>query len=109
MTTNKWRTSFSRAVMLLLAMTTSAGALFAYSVLTHEEVVDLVWTSAIRPLLLLRFPHLTENEITEAHSYAYGGSVIQDLGDYPCGSKNRSELVHYLRTRHLHSAQPHAR
>ena len=94
----KWHLSFLRAAMLLLTLCASGGALFAYSVLTHEEVVDLVWTSDIRPLLLLRFPHLTEDQITEAHAFAYGGSVIQDLGYYPFGSKDFSELVHYVRS-----------
>jgi hypothetical protein len=75
-----------------------SGSLSAYSVLTHEEIVDLAWTSAIRPLLLHRFPGLTEDEITEAHAYAYGGSVIQDLGYYPFGTRAFSDLVHYVRT-----------
>lgn len=96
--TIKWRRLLSHAATLLLAVLTSGGTLFAYSVLTHEEVVDLVWTSEIRPLLLQRFPNLTEDQITEAHSYAYGGSVIQDLGYYPFGSKDFSELVHYVRS-----------
>jgi len=47
----------------------------AYSVLTHEEIVDLVWTTEISPLLLKRFPTLTEEQLKEAHGYAYGGSV----------------------------------
>jgi hypothetical protein len=89
---------FLGAAMLLFAALISCQALFAYSVLTHEEVVDLVWTSEIRPLLLQRFPDLTEDQITEAHAYAYGGSVIQDLGYYPFGSKDFSDLVHYVRS-----------
>jgi uncharacterized protein (DUF433 family) len=60
-----------------------SGGSFAYSVLTHEEVVDLLWKDEIRPLLLKRFPALTEDQITEAHAYSYGGAVIQDLGYYP--------------------------
>ncbi|MGA2476377.1 MAG: hypothetical protein ABSF73_07130, partial [Terriglobia bacterium] len=64
-----------------------AGGLFAYSNLTHEEIVDLLWKDEIRPLLLKRFPALTEDQITEAHAYAYGGAVIQDLGYYPFGSQ----------------------
>jgi hypothetical protein len=72
--------------------------MFAYSVLTHEEIVDLAWTSEIRPLLLHRFPDLSEDQIKEAHAYAYGGSVIQDLGYYPFGSKDFSDLVHYVRS-----------
>jgi hypothetical protein len=94
----KWSSLRARTVGLSLAMFASCGALFAYSVLTHEEIVDLVWTSEIRPLLLQRFPSLTEDQITEAHSYAYGGSVIQDLGYYPFGSKDFSNLVHYVRS-----------
>ncbi len=70
----------------------------AYSVLTHEEIVDLVWTDEIQPLLLKRFPGLSEDQITEAHAYAYGGAVIQDLGYYPFGSREFSNLVHYVRS-----------
>jgi len=70
----------------------------AYSVLTHEEIVDLLWTSEIRVLLLDRYPDLTEDQIKEAHAYAYGGSVIQDLGYYPFGDKKFSNLVHYVRS-----------
>jgi hypothetical protein len=98
MTTNNCRAIFFRAVLVLLAALAFCGTLSAYSVLTHEEIVDLVWTSDIRPLLLQRFPDLTEEQITEAHAYAYGGSVIQDLGYYPFGSKGFSDLVHYVRT-----------
>jgi len=71
---------------------------FAYSVLTHEEIVDLVWTDEISPLLLQRFPALTEDQLKEAHGYAYGGAVIQDLGYYPFGSVEFSNLVHYVRS-----------
>jgi len=88
----------ARSAALILIALLSSGALFAYSVLTHEEIVDLAWTSEIRTLLLLRFPDLTEDQIKEAHAYAYGGSVIQDLGYYPFGSKEFSDLVHYVRS-----------
>ncbi|MFZ0212561.1 MAG: zinc dependent phospholipase C family protein [Candidatus Acidiferrales bacterium] len=84
------------AVLLVLLM--SGGSSPAYSVLTHEEIVDLLWTSEIRPLLLKRFPSLTDDQIKEAHAYAYGGAVIQDLGYYPFGSKEFSNLVHYVRS-----------
>jgi hypothetical protein len=70
----------------------------AYSVLTHEEIVDLLWTDEIQVLLLKRFPGLTEDQLREAHAYAYGGAVIQDLGYYPFGSKEFSDLVHYVRS-----------
>jgi hypothetical protein len=83
---------------LILLVAISGGRGFAYSVLTHEEIVDLLWTSNIRPLILDRFPGLTDDQIKEAHAYAYGGSVIQDLGYYPFGSKEFSDLVHYVRS-----------
>ncbi|WP_372524207.1 zinc dependent phospholipase C family protein [Sulfuricaulis sp.] len=84
--------------LLVCALLMCAGSSFAYSVLTHEEIVDLLWKDEIRPLLLKRFPTLTEDQITEAHAYAYGGAVIQDLGYYPFGSKQFSDLVHYVRS-----------
>jgi hypothetical protein len=71
---------------------------FSYSVLTHEAIIDSTWDSAIKPLLLQRFPGSTADELTEAHAYAYGGSIIQDLGYYPFGSKFFSDLTHYVRS-----------
>jgi Zinc dependent phospholipase C len=92
-----WRLISLRVVSLLLVLLMCRGA-FAYSVLTHEEIVDLLWTDEIRPLLLKRFPELTPDQITEAHAFAYGGAVIQDLGYYPFGSREFSDLVHYVRS-----------
>ena len=83
---------------LLLVVLMCSGGSSAYSVLTHEEIVDLVWTDEIRPLLLKRFPELSEDQLKEAHAYAYGGAVIQDLGYYPFGSVEFSSLVHYVRS-----------
>ena len=83
---------------LSLVMLMCSGGVSAYSVLTHEEIVDLLWADEIRPLILKRYPGLTEEQITEAHAYAYGGAVIQDLGYYPFGSVEFSNLVHYVRT-----------
>jgi len=95
----KRRLRFSpRASALLLVMLLCSGGLSAYSVLTHEEIVDLLWADQIRPLLLKRFPGLTDDQIKEAHAYAYGGAVIQDLGYYPFGSREFSDLVHYVRS-----------
>jgi len=74
------------------------GGSSAYSVLTHEEIVDLLWTDEIQPLLLKRYPGLSEDQLKQAHAYAYGGAVIQDLGYYPFGSKEFSNLVHYVRS-----------
>src|SRR5438128_12636564 len=85
-------------VPAILVLLLCSGELSAYSVLTHMEIVDLLWTDGVRPLLLKRYPELTEDQITEAHAYAYGGSVIQDLGYYPFGSVEFSNLGHYVRT-----------
>src|ERR1039458_4697054 len=92
------RFSLFRASAIVLLLLLCGGSLFAYSVLTHEEIVDLLWASEIRPLLLQRFPGLTEDQLREAHAYAYGGSVIQDLGYYPFGNKEFSNLTHYVRS-----------
>ena len=94
----RWRRFFLRASALLLVVFLCKGGLSAYSVLTHEEIVDLLWADEIRPLLLNRFPGLTDDQIKQAHAHAYGGAVIQDLGYYPFGSREFSDLVHYVRS-----------
>src|ERR1035437_4235244 len=93
-----WRLHSIRALALLLVVLMCRGSSSAYSVLTHEEIVDLLWTDEIRPLLLKRYPGLSEDQIKDAHAYAYGGAVIQDLGYYPFGSREFSNLVHYVRS-----------
>jgi hypothetical protein len=70
----------------------------AYSVLTHEAIIDSSWPQNLRPLLLKRFPNATDDQLREAHAYAYGGAIIQDMGYYPFGSKFFSDLVHYTRS-----------
>lgn len=87
-----------RLLSLLLITQFCSVGMSAYSVLTHEEVVDLLWTEAIRPLILKRYPGLSEEQVNEAHAYAYGGAVFQDLGYYPFGSVEFSDLVHYVRS-----------
>src|SRR6202795_4040483 len=93
-----WRLLAQRIVTLLLLVVMCGGPSFAYSVLTHEEIVDLLWLDEIRPLLLKRYPGLADEQIKEAHAYAYGGAVIQDLGYYPFGNVEFSDLVHYVRS-----------
>ncbi len=93
-----WRHLLVSGMALLLAVLMGSGASSAYSVLTHEEIVDLLWSDEIQPLILKRFPGLSPDQIKEAHAYAYGGAVIQDLGYYPFGSKEFSDLVHYVRS-----------
>ncbi len=70
----------------------------AYSVLTHEQLIDLSWNLSIVPLLRQRFPKISDSELQDAHAYAYGGCAIQDLGYYPFGKELFSDLTHYVRT-----------
>jgi hypothetical protein len=70
----------------------------AYSVLTHEQVVDLLWKDDIEPLLKKRFPDASAEDLRKAHAFAYGGSLVQDMGYYPFGNKFFSDLTHYVRS-----------
>ena len=88
---------------ILLALVLLPAALFcrcanAYTLLTHEELIDLNWQNSIVPLLLSRYPNLTPAQLEEARAYAYGGCVIQDMGYYPFGDKAFSNLTHYVRS-----------
>jgi hypothetical protein len=88
-----WQALF--AVVFIVGLAQMSGA---YSVLTHEEVVDLLWKDDIQPLLRKRFPAATEDDLKRAHAFAYGGSLIQDMGYYPFGNKYFSDLTHYVRS-----------
>ena len=70
----------------------------AFSVLAHEAIIDTAWDKGILPLILLRFPHATPEQLNDAHGYAYGGAIIQDIGYYPHGSRLFSDLTHYVRS-----------
>jgi hypothetical protein len=89
---------FPSAVSLGLLVLLSAPLASSYSVLTHEAIIDSVWDSSIKGLLLQRFPDATTEELTKAHAYAYGGSIIQDMGYCPFGSRFFSDLLHYVRS-----------
>ncbi len=84
--------------VLLLASLLCCRAAGAYSLLTHEQLIDLTWQSSIVPLLLSRYPTLTPAELEHARAYAYGGCVIQDIGYYPLGDAFFSDLTHYVRS-----------
>jgi len=71
---------------------------FSYSVLTHEAIIDSLWTDSIQPLLKQRFPRATDKDMKAAHAYVYGGSIIQDMGYYPFGSRFFTDLTHYVRS-----------
>ncbi len=95
------RTCLTRFCALEVALFVSFGwpvRSAAYAVLAHEAIIDSVWDTDIRPLLLKRFPQATREELKEAHAYAYGGAIIRDMGYYPHGSKFFSDLTHYVRS-----------
>jgi len=94
---SKSRSTIGGIVTLLLLLV-GGGRSHAYSVLTHEEIIDLLWNDQLRPMILARYPGLTDDQMREAHAYAYGGAVIQDMGYYPFGNKYFSDLLHYVRT-----------
>ncbi|HZM89207.1 MAG TPA: zinc dependent phospholipase C family protein [Blastocatellia bacterium] len=81
--------------LLLFSMNDSA---LGYSVLTHQAIIDSTWEGAIKPILTKRFPGSSAEQLLEAHAYAYGGAIIQDMGYYPLGSKLFTDLTHYVRS-----------
>jgi zinc dependent phospholipase C len=86
---------------IILALALSLGwpsEAAAYAVLSHEAIIDSAWDTNMRPLLLKRFPGATAEQLKEAHGYAYGGAIIQDMGYYPHGSFFFSDLAHYVRS-----------
>ena len=85
----------ARVSFLLLC---SSSLFYGYSVLTHEAIVDTAWETSIQPMLLKRFPQATPEDLLQAHSYTYGGAIIQDMGYYPFGSHLFSDLTHYVRS-----------
>ena len=84
------------ALFSLLALCLPAPAP-AYSVLTHEAIIDSTGRRS-SSAATKRFPNATDDQLREAHAYAYGGAIIQDMGYYPFGSKLFSDLVHYIRS-----------
>jgi len=90
--------SLSGPLILSLLLGMSCADCAGYSVLTHEAIIDAAWKDSIEPLLLKRFPSATPEELLQAHAYAYGGAIIQDLGYYPFGNKFFSDLTHYVRS-----------
>lgn len=83
------------AIVLVLLIVVPA---HSYSVLTHEQIVDLAWKDHIVPAIQHRFPNVTDEQLKEAHAYAYGGCLVQDMGYYPFGNHYFSDLVHYVRS-----------
>ena len=84
--------------ILLLFLSCGGQSCFSYSVLTHEQIIDLAWKDSIVPMLLSRYPNATPEQLERAKAFAYGGCAIQDAGYYPFGHEFFSDLTHYVRT-----------
>jgi hypothetical protein len=93
-----WTVPCTTFLLALLLSASWPNAADGYSVLAHEALIDTAWDTNIRPLLRERFPEATPEQLKEAHGYAYGGAIIQDLGYYPHGSHFFSDLTHYVRS-----------
>src|SRR6266481_4048117 len=90
--------TLSRVVAVTILAPLCALPARSYSVLTHEQVVDMAWEAQLRPMLLKRFPQASADDLKHAHAFAYGGSLVQDMGYYPFGKKYFSDLLHYVRS-----------
>ncbi len=89
---------FGIRALVSIVLLFCTGHLHAYSVLTHEAIVDACWKKSIQPLLLLKFPGSTEEQLKQAHAYAYGGAIAPDIGYFPFGKPLFTNLVHYVRS-----------
>src|SRR5436305_296387 len=87
-----------RICLLMMVAALAATPLLGESVLSHEAIIDIAWDSDIQPALLKRFPQATPRQLKEAHAYAYGGSVVEDVGYYPISNHKFTDLLHYVRT-----------
>ena len=96
--TMRWNQVRTVVLLLLVLPVASRRDAAAYSLLTHEQLIDLTWQDSIVPLLKSRYPNLTPADLDRARAYAYGGCVIQDMGYYPFGDGFFSDLTHYART-----------
>lgn len=70
----------------------------AYSILAHEAIIDASWRPALLPLLKEKYPGASRKELLLAHSYAYGGSIVADMGYMPFGNGFFTDLLHYVRS-----------
>ena len=93
-----WVGKFCSSLLVAVLILSWPSPCAAYSIMAHEAIIDAAWYVSIRHLLLQRFPNATPDELKQAHGYAYGGAIIQDLGYYPHGSHFFSDLTHYCRS-----------
>jgi hypothetical protein len=85
-------------ICLIAVLLALPSPVHAYAVLSHEAIIDAAWETHVKPLLLRKFPQATEEDLSRAQAYAYGGAIIQDMGYYPYGNPFFSDLTHYVRS-----------
>ncbi len=92
------RNAIAYLLIVLAVLLALSQASFGYGALTHQATVDAVWEDTFKPLLRKRFPNASDKDLRAARAYAYGGSIIQDLGYFHFSSQFFSDLVHYVRS-----------
>lgn len=92
------RHCIKQVIVVILLVVPFSVTCSAYSVLTHEALIDVNWENVILPLLKQKYPHSSKEALKEAHAYAYGGAVVPDMGYYPFGCKLFTNLIHYVRS-----------
>jgi hypothetical protein len=94
-----WRWPAVVPVALAVAWTLASPApAAAYSALAHEAIIDAAWDGSIVPALRVRFKATSDEDLKRARAFAYGGSLIQDIGYYPFSSRFFGDLTHYVRS-----------
>ena len=91
------RRSVAPFVLALVCVLGVPRAASAYGVLAHEAIIDAAWDASIVPALRARF-HPSAADLKRARAFAYGGSLIQDIGFYPFSSRFFGDLTHYVRS-----------
>ncbi|AMR33655.1 hypothetical protein A0256_20585 [Mucilaginibacter sp. PAMC 26640] len=66
--------------------------------MAHEAIIDASWQPTLLPIIQQKYPNLTAAEIRMAHSYAYGGAMVADMGYMPFGNAFFTDLLHYVRS-----------
>ena len=89
---------FSASILMAALVLILPASGNAFSVLAHQALVDQTWKSQLVPLIRQRFPQASDQDLDDARAYARAGSHIQDLGYFPLGNRDFSDLLHYVRT-----------
>ncbi|RYU91302.1 hypothetical protein EWM62_05015 [Mucilaginibacter terrigena] len=90
--------SFRKYFFVTILFSLSGLTTKAYSILAHEAIIDASWKPVLMPLLKQKYPDVTREQLLMAHSYAYGGSIVADMGYMPFGNGFFTDLVHYVRS-----------